>query len=135
MKAIQKNETIKARIEQRLGIVIPLADADTLRLAELTLSRWSEAECGDANGNAIERDEATGIPYRTFYIGTRGGKRGQYRIPDRETGALRRVAKVCEQHGLAFYHQGDPRGCALYVGKPGELTGDNYSSRGVALCV
>ena len=45
--------------------------------------------------------------------------------PDREAGALRRVAAACKALGLSWYHQTDPRGCALYVdGKP--LTHQNY---------
>jgi hypothetical protein len=52
------------------------------------------------------------------------------RIPDRETSALARARKVAEKYGLTIYHQGDPRGCSLYVG-PATMTGDNYNTVGV----
>lgn len=54
------------------------------------------------------------------------------RIPDREAGALRRVANVCKRNGLHFFHQTDPRGCALYVSNE-PLTATNYT-HGVACC-
>ena len=45
-------------------------------------------------------------------------------------GALRRVADVCERLGLHFYHQGDPRGCSLYVDN--EPIPDNNYTRAIA---
>ena len=76
----------------------------------------------------LERDETTGKPYE--YNTTDTSRR--HRIPDREAGALRRVAAVCKRLGLHFYHQGDPRGCALYVSdKP--INGGNYTN-GAACC-
>lgn len=52
--------TQKAKFElyqrlQRLGFTYD--EAAQLRRIEMTLQRWAEAECGDANGNAIERGE------------------------------------------------------------------------------
>ncbi len=63
--------------------------------------------------------------------------RGQWRtsrqpIPDREAGALRRVAAICEANGLHYFHQTDPRGCTLYVSNE-PLTDTNYTN-GVACC-
>ena len=127
---------------------INMADQNALRLIELTLSRWSEQECGDEYGNAIGRDEATGAPYRTFERGD--GSRGRYRIPDRERGALRRLAAIMGKYpALWYYHQGDPRGCALYVGRWADMPSgdkvlpvaeereqlDQYYTRGVAVCL
>lgn len=134
MSATLKTETLRARLERR-GISLSFADVNTLRRAELTLTRWSEAECGDSNDFAsfsIERDEQTGKPFRVIYPHT--GKRRSYPIPDREAGALRRVREVCDRNGLHFYHQGDPRGCALYVSRE-PFEPFNYTASGVALCV
>jgi len=42
-------------------------EAVKLRRVEMTLQRWAEMECGDSKSyasTAIERDEATGKPYR-----------------------------------------------------------------------
>jgi hypothetical protein len=101
---------------ERRGIEITFADAQTLRRAQLTLHRWAELECGDGNDYAswaIERDDETGVPYMVTY--PHRGEPRRHRIADRETGALRRVAAVCNKYGLHFYHQGDPRGCALRI--------------------
>lgn len=118
-------------IASRLGI--PFEAANILRRAQLVLHRWAEQECGDGNAFAswaIERDEATGKPFRCVYPHT--GKAYRTPIADREAGALRRVAAVCKAHQLHFYHQGDPRGCALYVARE-PLDDQTYSSRGVAV--
>lgn len=128
-----KTAELKDReIARRLGI--PVDAARTLRRAELVLHRWAELECGDGNDWAswsIERDEVTGKPYRTLY--PHRGESSRTLIADREAGALRRVRAVCEVLGLHFYHQGDPRGCALYVSRE-PLTDSDYT-RGVAVSV
>jgi len=103
-----------------------------LRRAQITLHRWAEQECGDGDNYkswAIERDETTGKPYMVIY--PHDGKTHQYRIPDREAGALKRITEICKRNGLHFYHQGDPRGCSLYVdSKPIE---DNAYNNAVAV--
>ena len=131
--ATLQNCDLRHRIEQRTGIDIGTEDAAALRRAEKTLHRWDELECGNGNDYAswcIERDETTGKPY--MYTSPHTGEPRREPIPDREAGALRRVAAVCKRHGLYFYHQGDPRGCALYVSdKP--INGGNYTN-GTACC-
>lgn len=122
MTAANKSELIA----RRLGL--PVAAANTLRRAEMVLHRWAEQECGDGNDYAswaIERDDNTGKPYRAWYPHV--GPATRTRIADREAGALRRVAKVCAEHGLYYFHQGDPRGCALYVARE-PLTDSNYTN-------
>lgn len=99
-----------------------------MRCAQLTLHRWAEQSCGDSNDYAswaIEREEQTGVPYRCVY--PHQGKSYRTRIPDRETGALKRIAEICKRNGLYFYHQTDPRGCALYVHN-NPLTAQNYTN-------
>lgn len=99
------------------------AEADTLRLAQLTLHRWNELEGGDGNDRAswaIERDEETGKPYMVTY--PHSGSSRRHRIADREAGALKRIAAILAEHGALWsYHQTDPRGCALYVGRVADL--------------
>ena len=47
---------------------------------------------------------------------------------DRVVKATQRIADVCEHYGLEFFHQEDPRGCALYLSKAGAGMNDtNYS--------
>lgn len=122
-------------------------DANTLRRAEKTLSRWYEAECGDSDDYAsysIERDEETGVPYWIVRRHRDGPKAiSRNRIPDKERGAIRRVVRVCNSimsngapnsPNVYHYVQTDPRGCCLYVGTE-PLTDQNYSARGIACCV
>lgn len=134
MNAYAKTHKLMERVSNR-GMVIGFNQLNTLRRAEVTLQRWSEQECGDSNNFvswAIERDEKTNKPYRVVYPHS-GDKVRRYPIADRETGALKRVAAICKELGIYFYHQMDPRGCALYIsGEP--LNSSNYTN-GVALCI
>lgn len=131
-------------------------EAEQLRRISMTLQRWHERECGTAHG-CIERDE-TG---RTFWLNSMTGRR--YPTPDRETGALKRLKRIiatrnaritddssadAERHIHATCHaklvgvvdahiQTDPRGCALYILRPGDVPDgadpDAYYSRGIAV--
>lgn len=132
MNAAKKTDRVLASL-QRIAPNATRAQAETLRRAELALQRWAEGECGDSGPNgswAIERDDKTGKPYRVVY--PNNGPSTRYPIPDRERGALARVAKVCGELGIHYYHQTDPRGCALYVDAQ-PLNAENYT-RGVAVC-
>ena len=122
------------RAAEGRGLRLGFDDANALRRAELTLHRWAEMECGmsnDYNAWMIERDLGderhgeAGRPFMTIYP---HGKVNSYsyRIPDRERGALRRVAAICERIGAHYYHQTDPRGCALYVSNE-PLPNNNYT--------
>lgn len=130
-------------------------DAESLRRISMTLHRWHELECG-IDGGCIERgylqrkhpsvrvaegdrytfesDEA-GAPYWADH----NGERTRYhKIPDREAGALKRLAAIMARYpSLASYVQGDPRGCALYILRPGDVPAgespDAYYSRGLAV--
>jgi len=125
------------------GISLGFDEANTLRRAEKVLQRWAEQECGDSNNYGswcIERaDNGEGVPYmvrhyyeRDFPDGNGKDRVTHIRIADREAGALRRVKAICEAHGLHFYHQTDPRGCALYVSN--EPLPDHNYTRGVPCC-
>jgi len=119
-----------ARHYKHTGARIDFDDAETLRRAELTLNRWAERTCGwttDYATVALIRDELTDIPYHDIHMFS--GRSYTARVNDLETGALRRVAEVCKRNGLDFYHQGDPRGCSLYIADSGAGMNDtNYSS-------
>lgn len=129
MTAREKNAKLAERLTRKTGVLVTIADAETLRRAEITLTRWAEAEC---NGT-IQRDETTGKPWR-YHGGHYAGVSGtvtRWPIADRETGALARVAALCERLGLEYFHQTDPRGAALYVAKKGAgMNESNYSSVG-----
>lgn len=123
-------------------------ETETLRLAQLTLHRWAEREC---NGE-VERDEKTG---KVYAVNTLTGERRRYTVPDRETGAWKRVEAVVSACNLRMqgitgnrdldlvaYHQTDPRGCALYLVPITELKGEDKEhdisavyNRGFGVCI
>jgi len=115
---------------ERLGISWP--DAVNLRRISMTLHRWHELECGIDHG-CIERDEATD---KAYWLNSRTMRRMS--IPDRETGARKRLAAIMARYPtLSYYVQGDPRGCALYILRSGDVpegcSADSYYSRGIAV--
>jgi hypothetical protein len=125
--AIDTEEMLR-RLE-RAGIAYD--DAKALRRISMTLHAWFELECGTDRG-AIERDEATGKPK------FRQDKGGAYYIRDREAGAMRRLDAIMVRYPtFGYYVQSDPRGCALYILRPGDVpegqSADSYYSRGIAV--
>lgn len=113
-------------------------EAEQLRRISMTLRRWHERECG-TDGGCIERDETTG---RTFWLNSMTGWR--YPVPDRETGARKRLAHIVAARnartttaGVSAYIQTDPRGCALYILRPGDVPDGAdpaaYYSSGIAV--
>jgi hypothetical protein len=139
---VKKSELIYRYYTEMSALGLNMHEADVLRRAERTLQRWGELECGNSNDHAswsIERDEHTGVPYMVTHSHWEGVKPSRRRIPDREAGALRRVQKLLASHAdLWFYHQGDPRGCCLYVGRKSELPPgavlDQLYTRGTGCC-
>ena len=103
----------------------------------MTLHRWHELECGNSNAYASwcitrghkreggpfqHREEGVSYLERHNYPQVAGqpGERTTYtRIPDRERGALKRLAAIMARYpGFVSYVQGDPRGAALYILPP-----------------
>lgn len=126
------NRQTLSMIEQvgRCGIAIN--DAWALRKIAMTLHAWHEMECGSDRG-AVERDEKTG---KTYMVSGMTGRR--YPTADKETGALKRLKAVMARYpNLGYYVQGDPRGAALYILRPGDVPAgadvDAYYSRGIAV--
>lgn len=100
---------------------ITTQDAAALRRIEMTLTAWATKECGDGSDWAIERDgdDGDGKPFMVYHG---AGAVRRFAIPDRERGALKRAAAIVARYpGMVSYHQGDPRGCALYVGRKAEM--------------
>ena len=125
------SDTTRIAALQTLGI--SYQDAAQLRRISMTLHRWHELECGVGNG-CIERDETTG---KTYWFNSLSGRRSP--IADRETGAIKRLKAIMEKYPkLGFYIQGDPRGAALYILRPGDVPKggdvDAYYSRGIVVC-
>lgn len=108
------------------------AEADTMRRISNTLQNWHSKECGDDWGS-IERDETTG---KAYYITAEYRRR--YPIPDRETGARKRLAAImASRPHLSTYIQTDPRGAALYILRPSDIPEGKdpaaYYSRGICV--
>ena len=107
-------------------------EAHALRRIAMQLHRWHELECGTDTG-AVERDETAG---KTYWYNSMTGRR--FPCNDRETGALKRLAKIMARYpSLGHYVQGDPRGAALYILRPGDVPEGQdvyaYYSRGIAV--
>jgi len=107
------------------------AEAESLRRASVTLRRWHERECG-TDGGCIERDDTTNKPHwNSSWTGS------LTQIRDLETGALRRIARIVGRGPHTAYIQTDPRGCALYLMRPGDVPeggdADSYYTRGLAI--
>lgn len=123
-------------LERPIGFV--RSDAEALRRISMTLHTWHELECGTERGH-IARG-CNGNPYfnpaRPDY-----GPKGEGRlipIPDREAGALKRLKAIMARYpALTAYVQTDPRGCALYILKPGDVPkgehADAYYDCGLAV--
>jgi hypothetical protein len=115
-------------------------ECEKLRRISMTLHRWHELECGNSNdwaSWAIERDEETEVPYLVTHHHSQN-KPSRRRIADRETGAKKRLAKILESKpGISSYIQGDPRGAALYILRPGDIPegkeAASYYNRGICV--
>ena len=109
------------------GRGITAADIVALGRIERTLHRWAEDEC---NGD-IELDEVTGRPSRVYGL----DREVRQVVPDHERGALARLAGIMARYpDLHAYHQGDPRGCALWI-LPASLTEpERHYTDGIAVC-
>ena len=130
MTARQKTLEVMQRLNRR-GVNVNFEQAETLRRAEQTLHRWAEQKCGASKDRvswAISRDENSNKPFCETHFHDGGPSRVDW-IADREAGALRRIAAVCKAVEASFYHQTDPRGCALYVAAE-PITDQNYSTHG-----
>ncbi len=131
-------------------------EAEKLRRISMTLQRWHELECGTGEGQvsrSVEREneDGTGRPFmRVQYPTANGYHDSRYAIPDRETGAKKRLQAIMLERnkrrlqdnvnaggGLYAYIQTDPRGAALYILRPGDVPAgadvSAYYNRGICV--
>jgi len=147
-------QTHQENVLMSLGFT--MEEAAKLRRISMTLRRWHELECGDGNGY-IERDETTG---KCFYVNCNSrflgvnDPRARFSIADRETGAKKRLQSIIDRRNMhqagiiengkpipyapvSAYIQGDPRGAALYIIRPGDIpagaTVDSCYTRGIVV--
>jgi len=144
-----------------MGIGFTRAESESLRLISRTLRRWHEREC---NGEVQRGEDGIARGYR---VNARfldpNDPRYWYKVPDRETGARKRLAAIVERRNaritndsskdaelnihatcaaklsgiVSAYIQGDPRGAALYIMRSGDVPegGDVGSHYSRGLCV
>ena len=148
-------ERLTRQRDALLALGFTADEAESLRRISMTLHRWHERECGTDWG-CIERDEATGKPY---WRNSRTA--GRTPIPDRETGAKKRLAAILKARNerepgqdresysddqdrdsyavapLFAFIQTDPRGAALYIIRPGDVPegGDVSAHYSRGICV
>lgn len=140
-----RNEALRQTAQENtlLDLGFTRSEAEALRRISMTLHRWHERECGDSNG-CIERDKTTG---KTFWLNANTGRR--YHTPDRETGARKRLNRIISARNarayvngtpssiIGAYIQGDPRGAALYILRPGDVPegadASSYYTRGICV--
>lgn len=97
---------------------------------------WTVARGRKENGTFVYDD--AGKPFLERH--SHSENKARYSpIPDRETGAKRRLAKLMARYPtLTAYIQGDPRGAALYILRPGDVPegkdADACYSRGIPVC-
>jgi hypothetical protein len=136
-----KHEAIRQTAQENtlLELGFTRDEAEALRRISMTLHRWAEHEC---NGDIERNEDEGGKPYRSF--AANGGKHYAYRVPDREAGAQKRLLRIINARAkrtgacdVTAYIQGDPRGCALYILRPGDIppgkSADGYYNRGIAV--
>jgi hypothetical protein len=140
MRAKTNNLRLLSKLES-MGFTYD--EAASLRRIEMTLQRWAERECGDGSDWAIQRDEVTGKPFNVYHG---EGSPLKHSIPDREAGALKRAKDIVSARNIRIngdrdrdddliaYHQGDCRGCMLYLIPAATLNPDSNYSNGFAVC-
>jgi hypothetical protein len=139
-----KRQKTAAFFDRMTNLGFSHAETEALLKAERALTRFAELECGTSDANRsvhVFRDEETGKPfYRVEYrVGNEWKERVQPKR-DTEKAALAKVEAIMSgKTGFRAYHQTDPRGCALYIIRPGDIeAGENVHAlynRGIALCV
>lgn len=120
-------------LDRLIKLGVSYADACTLRRIAMTLHRWFELECGDSNDYAswvivrgtkagkvfTHSEDGTGQPYLERHYHDRlapSYTRTYTRIPDKETRARTRLAKIMTHYPQCHaYTQTDPRGASLYL--------------------
>lgn len=134
-------------------------EAKTLRRISNTLRRWFELECGNSNdwGSWVIERDGNGPPYMVHrHYQHESGKDSvtRRRIPDRETGARKRLTQIIDLRNgrpaivdghlnaalggkVTAYIQTDPRGAALYLLCPDDVPesaqADGYYQSGICV--
>lgn len=151
-----KKEALRQTEQERalMSLGFTPEEAEQLRRISMTLHRWHERECGDGNGCIVrgklpagsvdfEYDDK-GDPY--WESAGASGRHRYTRIPDHEKGAMKRLRAIIDRVNvqragkvgrLSYYIQGDPRGAALYIIRPGDVpegaSVNSFYTRGICV--
>ena len=109
-------------------------DARRLLRVSRQLRRWHELECGTEEGG-VQRNEETGV---LMWYSNRTHAWTPYGGRDNETQAKHTLDQVMARYPhLRAFIQGDPRGCALYILRLGDVPdgelADAYYTNGIAV--
>ena len=114
---------------------LPAASFAKLCSLERKLQKWGEEEC---NGTIQWDDNDQPRRHAIQWDGS-PSRQGRL-IPNSEAKWLAEAEALAKQLGGHIYHQGDPRGCALYFYRDSDLEGRRfhidqiYSSAALACC-
>ena len=106
-----------------------------LKKYERICHEWAEMKC---NGTIQQEDGEPPHRYVIDRYGTPTVDLGPFE--DEEAKAIRRASRIAAELGGLIFHQGDPRGCALYFYTADELAKRSdpisscYSMIGTAIC-
>ena len=106
-----------------------------LRTCQMTCHWWAEEKC---NGTIQQEEGESPHRYGRDRYGDPMVDRGP--IEDKEAKAIKEAQKIAAELGGLIFHQGDPRGCALYfytadeLAKHGEPIERCYNRVGTAIC-
>lgn len=109
-------------------------DAAALRRISMTINAWNIRMC---NGD-IQRCETSNIPYTWFRPALGKPMQQGPRAADREAGAMKRLKDIMSRYpAMSHYVQGNPRGCCLYIIRPGDVPEgkeiDSHYTNGIAV--
>lgn len=115
-------------IEKQLHVLMASDDVTTLRRYASRLSRWDELQCGASDGH-VEYNEQLGYWERYSAGEVVNGEyvKTKKRTPNVGEGAYRAITEVCKRYDIHWYHQSDPRGCAVYISDE-PISDDTYST-------
>ena len=114
---------------------LPAASFAKLCSLERKLQKWGEEEC---NGTIQWDDNDQPRRHAIQWDGS-PSRQGRL-VPNSEAKWLAEAEALAKQLGGHIYHQGDPRGCALYFYRDSDLEGRRfpidqiYSSAALACC-
>ena len=106
-----------------------------LKKYERICHEWAEMKC---NGTIQQEDGEPPHRYVIDRYGTPTVDLGPFE--DEEAKAIRRASRIAAELGGLIFHQGDPRGCALYfytvdeLAKRSDPISSCYSMIGTAIC-